>query len=180
MIEKRFPILNGPSLPWAMVEPCANQVKKNHKQTLKRLAERGGLSPSEMVCALEGKLLSWLWYRGRDDDYYRRELTERLAAYEGKSELADIKKLEKENAELKAKNERLEKFCAEFVWGEENPDEYKTQENKIAELREKLGELVVDKHARRCFYKDTIKDGKPMCDCVFGQIRNMLEGIVND
>lgn len=40
-------------LPWAMIEPHEAQAKRNHGgQTLKRLAERGGLSAGEAVAVL--------------------------------------------------------------------------------------------------------------------------------
>lgn len=51
---KRFPIMEGPSIPWEMIEPYERQALKNHDQTLKRLAERGGLSPAEAVCIMRG------------------------------------------------------------------------------------------------------------------------------
>ena len=40
------------SVPWSVVAPHEAQAKRNHDQTLERLAERGGLSPEEMwgVC----------------------------------------------------------------------------------------------------------------------------------
>jgi len=40
-------------LPWAMIEPHEAQAKSNHGgQTLKRLAERGGLCAAEAVAVL--------------------------------------------------------------------------------------------------------------------------------
>lgn len=58
---KRFPIHSWDeyddcprSVPWAAVEPARSTAMKNHGQTLERLAERGGLSPKELVCALDG------------------------------------------------------------------------------------------------------------------------------
>lgn len=68
---KRFPVLpsqggraeremrermNCPtSVPWAMLAPHEAQALSNHDQTLRRLAERGGLSPMEMICILEDR-----------------------------------------------------------------------------------------------------------------------------
>jgi hypothetical protein len=43
------------TVPWAFMAPHAERAMKNHDQTLERLAERGGLSPSEMVCVLENR-----------------------------------------------------------------------------------------------------------------------------
>ena len=66
--ERMFPILLSyresrehpdcpKEVPWALVEPCRVRAQKNHSQTLERLAERGGLSPAELRCALENKEL---------------------------------------------------------------------------------------------------------------------------
>jgi hypothetical protein len=40
------------SIPWSLIEPHAKQAQRNHDQTLERLAERGGLSPSEAIAVL--------------------------------------------------------------------------------------------------------------------------------
>lgn len=53
--ERRFPIQGGPSIPWSLIEPHEAQAKRNHDQTLQRLAERGGLSPCEAVAVLEDR-----------------------------------------------------------------------------------------------------------------------------
>lgn len=42
-------------VPWAMLAPHEKQALHNHDQTLKRLAERGGLSPCEMLAVLENR-----------------------------------------------------------------------------------------------------------------------------
>jgi hypothetical protein len=61
----RFPVLRGyaprpivrfpTGVPWALVEPHRAQAPRNHFQTLERLAERGGLAPSELVAVLEDR-----------------------------------------------------------------------------------------------------------------------------
>lgn len=43
------------SVPWSLVEPDRRQAKRNHSQTLERLAQRGGLSPHELLATLEGR-----------------------------------------------------------------------------------------------------------------------------
>lgn len=61
MTERRFQVIRDQSklpkatrmawpesLPWSMVEPWGRRAKLNHDQTLERLNERGGLSPSEL------------------------------------------------------------------------------------------------------------------------------------
>lgn len=54
-----FPILHRKArrnqIPWAMIAPHESQALKNHDQTLERLAERGGLAPSEAVAVLEDR-----------------------------------------------------------------------------------------------------------------------------
>jgi len=40
------------SVPWLVVERHRQQAKRNHYQTLERLAERGGLCPSELLAVL--------------------------------------------------------------------------------------------------------------------------------
>lgn len=47
-------------VPWAFIEPARKQAEMNHGQTLERLAQRGGLSPSEMLAALEGRNLAFV------------------------------------------------------------------------------------------------------------------------
>lgn len=42
-------------IPWAMIQPHERQAHANHSQTLKRLAERGGLSASEAMAVLEDR-----------------------------------------------------------------------------------------------------------------------------
>ena len=52
----RFPVLDvGYSVPWALVEPFEAQALKNHQQSLARLAARGGLSPVEIWCVINGR-----------------------------------------------------------------------------------------------------------------------------
>lgn len=49
---RRFPLQEGPSLPWEMIAPYEAQAQANHGQSLERLAERGGLSPGEALAVL--------------------------------------------------------------------------------------------------------------------------------
>ena len=49
-----FPIMMGEGrfwLPWHVVSKWEGQIRKNHQQTLFRLADRGGLSIQELWCA---------------------------------------------------------------------------------------------------------------------------------
>lgn len=42
-------------LPWAMIQPHEAQAQLNHSQSLKRLAERGGLSACEALAILDNR-----------------------------------------------------------------------------------------------------------------------------
>lgn len=55
--KRDFPIMGSKliaSIPWAMLAPHEEQAQRNHGQSLKRLAERGGLSHSEAIDILQG------------------------------------------------------------------------------------------------------------------------------
>jgi hypothetical protein len=55
-IEGRKKVKNEPlSIPWELIAPHEAQAQRNHSQTLKRLAERGGLSACEAVAVLEDR-----------------------------------------------------------------------------------------------------------------------------
>ncbi len=65
MAERQFPILlayrhrgtwsRRTTVPWSFLAPHEAQAKHNHGgQTLNRLAERGGLGPSEMLAIVKG------------------------------------------------------------------------------------------------------------------------------
>lgn len=45
-------------VPWAFVEAFRKQAEANHDQTLERLAQRGGLCPSEMWLAAHDQPLA--------------------------------------------------------------------------------------------------------------------------
>lgn len=69
--ERMFPGLKGPSVPWRIIAMHEPQAMENHDQTLERLAQRGGLRPSEMVAVLEDR--KW---RSMPDDEARKRLFE--------------------------------------------------------------------------------------------------------
>jgi hypothetical protein len=46
---RKFPIMGGPTIPWASIAPYDGQAQRNHSQTLERLAERGGLDVHEAL-----------------------------------------------------------------------------------------------------------------------------------
>lgn len=56
LVERRmFPIMCGEDIPWVVIAPCEDQAQRNHSQSLKRLAERGGLDPQEALWVLTGQ-----------------------------------------------------------------------------------------------------------------------------
>lgn len=55
-------------IPGSIIASHEKQAQKNHYQTLKRLAERGGLSPSEAVAVIEDRE----WRRMSDEDSIAR------------------------------------------------------------------------------------------------------------
>lgn len=70
--ERRFPVQGGPSIPWWFIASHEAQAKLNHDQTLERLAERGGLSPTEALAVLEDRRFPWKL----DAETDRKRLTE--------------------------------------------------------------------------------------------------------
>ena len=57
-MDKKFPVLGYPELkevPWDILIDHEQQAISNHGQTLKRLAERGGLHPIEMASILRDR-----------------------------------------------------------------------------------------------------------------------------
>lgn len=65
------------SIPVALIAPHEAQANHNHGQTLKRLAERGGLSPCEAVAVLEDRR----WHAMPDREADQR-LSELIADWE--------------------------------------------------------------------------------------------------
>lgn len=56
--EPMFPILHDQiikAIPWAAIAPHERQAQQNHYQSLKRLAERGGLSVVEATAVMLDK-----------------------------------------------------------------------------------------------------------------------------
>lgn len=64
-MSRQFPIMDEEDarrrvplkwqVPWALLAPHERQALSNHGQTLERLAERGGLGPSEALAVIEGR-----------------------------------------------------------------------------------------------------------------------------
>lgn len=60
--QRMFPMQTGPDIPWEMIEPFEHQARRNHSQTLQRLAERSGLFAAEAIAVLTGR--SWMDFGG--------------------------------------------------------------------------------------------------------------------
>jgi len=80
---KRFPVLSGGmTVPWGMVLPHEPQALTNHQQTLKRLAERGGLSWAELLCVLESR--KWNLHSELTDEAAKPKVLALVDEYRGK------------------------------------------------------------------------------------------------
>lgn len=89
MKERDFPVLDQrdrkaraeiafpSSVPWGLLAPHEAQARHNHDQSLTRLAERGGLSPCEMLAVLRNHACTVV-----PDAFAVSRLAEYVAAYE--------------------------------------------------------------------------------------------------
>ena len=70
-------------VPWAFLAPHENQARRNHGQTLERLAERGGLSAKEMLAVVTGQ--HWMQTCWKiDNPQANRQLLQHLEAWKEK------------------------------------------------------------------------------------------------
>ncbi len=71
-LPRMFPIQDGPAVPWDVIAPFDHQCQKNHgRQTLERIAERGGLSCTEAIAVLLG--VDYFDYWEKDDRYKKAD-----------------------------------------------------------------------------------------------------------
>lgn len=132
---KTFPIQDGRPIPWALIAPHEAQAMKNHGgQSLRRLAERQGLSPCEAMCAIRGEGIGKLL---RERHGFRRDkqtaetscrctcaheledLAERhRRASSAPSELERLRETlriaEQERDAARATNQRLNRRCGDY------------------------------------------------------------------
>lgn len=120
--ERQFPIMiplrgtKGPcpqSIPWTAIENCEAQAQVNHRQSIEKLASRGGLSPIEAYFVITGR--NW-------DNFALTDELEREAA-------AFLTKLVRDRDEL-------------FVLKEEAVKEATESRAMIARLEGRLNELL--------------------------------------
>lgn len=92
-MREYMPILQHPDfrLPWSLIESHRQQALENHGQSLEKLADRGGLSFSEVAAIMENRKWSKIvWPVGHEraenpERIYLERLIAARAAQEGKS-----------------------------------------------------------------------------------------------
>lgn len=83
--ELMFPILNDPiikAIPWAAILGHEAQAMKNHSQTLKGLASRGGLDVIEAYSIISDKPFPWRDFTPTLRAAYRSALMRLLLEFE--------------------------------------------------------------------------------------------------
>lgn len=119
----QFPILgsNGAKIDWQLVADHGGQANKNHYQTVKRLAERGGLSWSELHAVLHNR--PWqkmddntaiIECRALEAQYLNTDTIEALR-FEAIDMQATIVRLTRELAEARAEGARAMQKAVEQV-----------------------------------------------------------------
>lgn len=79
--DRKRPGVECPNrVPWGMLLPYEKQAMTNHSQTLRRLAERGGLCPEEMAGIMQG--LRWRELGQNTPESAAAYLVAALEAYE--------------------------------------------------------------------------------------------------
>jgi hypothetical protein len=66
---ENMPVMHGKkikSIPMVLLMPYEEQALRNHSQSLQRLAERGGMGPTEILGIVRG--LRWSQLKVRPDD----------------------------------------------------------------------------------------------------------------
>lgn len=94
--ERRFPIQGGCSVLWSVIAPHEEQAQQNHRQTLVRLAERGGLSPGEFYLVMSDRPLRE--YRRDMDENRGHEMIANIVEHELTALAARVALLEAEHA----------------------------------------------------------------------------------
>jgi hypothetical protein len=115
-------------VPWDFIAPHEKQAMRNHDQTLERLAERGGLSPAEMLAAVSGQNGIWIMEKSDQDAYW--ELLGMVKVWHQKN----VEKLIDETG-IKIKAQTFRE-AAEIVRRVADSGSYKAAENAIAALIE--------------------------------------------
>jgi hypothetical protein len=70
------------SVPWSFVAQHEVQARRNHHQSIERLAQRGGLCPAEMIAVVTDR--DWLDVPQMDNPQANAELARLLAEHNGR------------------------------------------------------------------------------------------------
>lgn len=82
IFKKLFPILGTPfAIDWEVIAPHEDQAKKNHGQSLQRLAERGGLDYSELLAVLNDSEFCKP-YNSHNNESHERRIREMTTVYD--------------------------------------------------------------------------------------------------
>lgn len=100
---KMYPIQKGPSVPWEVMVPHESRCQKNHGQSIKRIAERGGFSSGEAYCIVN----NLDWYE-MEKTIGWQEADRRWVEYAEKinNHYAELDRLRADNARLVCELER--------------------------------------------------------------------------
>ncbi len=122
---RMFPIQNGPDIPWAIIAPFDKQCQRNHgRQTLERMAKRGGLGVTEAIAVLHAQ--DW-------DDRYRSGVPTREAAILELVDLVEERKIGSAGAKLADLRRQVDEIEAKHVGSDDRSRELSAALDKIKE-----------------------------------------------
>ena len=110
---KRFPIQDGPSVPWEYMVPYESQAVKNHSQSLVELFRRGGLGSSEAWCVVNGIGLSTVLWKGKGEEFKANWYA--LAEKINREWSEEIRVLTAEVKRLQGELDKARAACAEML-----------------------------------------------------------------
>ena len=163
--ETPYPIQDGPTIPWSVIAPHEAQCKRNHGQSLKRLAERGGLGAAEAYCVVKGLSL----------DAFREYGSERLRAWWWKY----AESVNGSKAQLTEQDREIERLLA-YVDGNDKDVEIGDLEARVKEQDREIKELQLGKEAAERLNRMNVKvaDGETdRADKAEARIKELKEGL---
>lgn len=150
---KTFPIQDGRPIPWSLIAPHEAQAVKNHGgQTLQRLAERGGLSPCEALCAIRGEGIGMLL---REPHGLRRDKQtgETICRCTCMHELDDIVRKHRRESSAPSELERLRDALRLAETTRNAAQEVATRETeRRREVEERLAQIDAELDSLKNFY----------------------------
>lgn len=180
--ERLFPILHPDeygrsqlqcprSIPWALIEPQDAQAHSNHGQSLERLAERGGLSPSEAVAVIEGR--KW---RAMENVEAVAELRRHVTAYEetGITALrADVERLTRERDDARESVDRANALIGQQA-DEFDRDQY-LAEQQFQSLAHEHAQAVAERDEARAEVERIRADNEQLRELVRDARGHLME-----